>query len=89
MQISLIVEWSSLSCLNTRQINLNIPYEQSQYMIKSTSTKDVKIKCGSRTYHVLTLFWKSLLHSFLFFLNFETFVTLAILPTRDYSGAIF
>ena len=52
MQISLIVEWSSLSCLNTRQINLNIPYEQSQYMIKSTSTKDVKIKSGSRTYHV-------------------------------------
>ena len=26
---------------------------------------------------------------FCFFRNFETFVTLAILPTRDYSGAIF
>ena len=42
---------------------------------------------------VLTMFWlyfgnPCFIH-FCFFRNFETFVTLAILPTRDYSGAIF
>lgn len=42
---------------------------------------------------VLTMFWlyfgnPCFIH-FCFFRNFETFVTLATLPTRDYSGAIF
>ena len=81
MQISLIVEWSSLSCLNTR---LESNHDQKHFYKRcENQVWQPYLPCFNFILEILASF------IFVFFRNFETFVTLAILPTRDYSGAIF